>query len=649
MKKICAWNHLRLFFYVAAAALFSTLLAVSSLSSPLELEGAIQTANLNITKGTDIGTLEVGADGRYAVYMTENVTHDATIYRSAVFEEDGPHVVAENAIFVPPTHVSNYYLYTEIVGDLRKLYAISTSSGVSLPLSEEGVDVPKDSFGFYGERAQIAPNNRQIAYLGNDESIDQYSLFTAEIDGDAVTSIRKLPGIRFYPAAEYSYLKISPDSQQVMVYASPGPDNHQIQEEVFLAPLAGGEAKIIYQESEGSTWHENIRMTFTPDGQYAVIFAETGPDLAGKLMVIDLNSGNTLLSLSNSFSPVRSHRWDYIFDNHSERCCDRYLLTPDGSQIIFRIADVETGLSQFYMLPISGGAPTKIGPPSKFLHDVKPSPDSQHLIIDDGRSTYSTSLESGETVNLNSQLSNIERYKFTPDGSQLILVGEGDSQPLGLYRMPASGGTPELLLASDFQNEYGEVVYSPNHRDDIDISSDGNLVLFLDIHLYTLSLIDGSVSQVSGLQPPTNDQRFWYLRYLFSPTDTVLFETNYNIQGVYQTNTSLFSAIQNKKPVITSQLYPFIKIDIPFSHQLVASDPEGGGVVITAPVKPDWLTFVDNGDGTALLSGTATVADAGSHTLQIDVTDNIGLVRSKTYTLVVDESFFQTYLPQLFE
>lgn len=213
--------------------------------------------------------------------------------------------------------------------------------------------------------------------------------------------------------------------------------------------------------------------------------------------------------------------------------------------------------------------------------------------------------------------------------------------------MSLPGGTPELLLASDFQNYFGETVYNPGDREDIHISSDGNRVLFFDNHLYTLSLIDGTVTQVSGLEPPSSNRSFFYYRYLFSPTDTILFETSYNIQE--SERPALFAAIQNKKPVITSQLYPFIEFDTSFSHQLVASDPEGGEVVITAPIKPDWITFVDNQDGTAILSGTATMAEAGQHPLQIDVTDDIGLVRSQTYILVVAESFYQTYMPLIAE
>ena len=57
-------------------------------------------------------------------------------------------------------------------------------------------------------------------------------------------------------------------------------------------------------------------------------------------------------------------------------------------------------------------------------------------------------------------------------------------------------------------------------------------------------------------------------------------------------------------------------------------------VSITASQTASWLTFTDNGDGTAILAGTPAESDTGSYAIMIDATDGITNV-SQSYTLTV--------------
>ncbi len=78
--------------------------------------------------------------------------------------------------------------------------------------------------------------------------------------------------------------------------------------------------------------------------------------------------------------------------------------------------------------------------------------------------------------------------------------------------------------------------------------------------------------------------------------------------------------------------------DVPYVYDIVASDPDVGDVItITAPTLPasGWLTFVDNGDGTATLSGTPDNDDVGDHEIILQVSDGTVNV-TQEFTVTVD-------------
>ncbi|MEX2494796.1 MAG: putative Ig domain-containing protein, partial [Woeseia sp.] len=60
---------------------------------------------------------------------------------------------------------------------------------------------------------------------------------------------------------------------------------------------------------------------------------------------------------------------------------------------------------------------------------------------------------------------------------------------------------------------------------------------------------------------------------------------------------------------------------VEYRYDITATDPNGDPLVITAPTLPDWLTFTDNGDGTAVLTGTPTENDLGEHDVRLEATD----------------------------
>ena len=73
-----------------------------------------------------------------------------------------------------------------------------------------------------------------------------------------------------------------------------------------------------------------------------------------------------------------------------------------------------------------------------------------------------------------------------------------------------------------------------------------------------------------------------------------------------------------------------------YTYNITTSDPDlGEKLVLTAQTKPPWLTLVDNGDGTGILSGTPTNAHVGNHSIELRVMDRDGLTDTQTFTITV--------------
>jgi len=71
-----------------------------------------------------------------------------------------------------------------------------------------------------------------------------------------------------------------------------------------------------------------------------------------------------------------------------------------------------------------------------------------------------------------------------------------------------------------------------------------------------------------------------------------------------------------------------------YSYTITTSDVDVESVTITAPTLPAWLTFVDNGDGTASLSGTPSNAEVGNHNVVLTVSDGT-LSSNQNFTITV--------------
>jgi hypothetical protein len=109
-----------------------------------------------------------------------------------------------------------------------------------------------------------------------------------------------------------------------------------------------------------------------------------------------------------------------------------------------------------------------------------------------------------------------------------------------------------------------------------------------------------------------------------------------------QTNHS-FTYVVNSNPSFTSTPIATGRANQAYSYNITVSDADlafGDQVSITtvAPV-PSWLTLTDNGNGTATLSGTPGISDAGTYTIVLEAEDIYhhmsGVTATQTVTISV--------------
>jgi len=91
------------------------------------------------------------------------------------------------------------------------------------------------------------------------------------------------------------------------------------------------------------------------------------------------------------------------------------------------------------------------------------------------------------------------------------------------------------------------------------------------------------------------------------------------------TTTHTVGFIVNSAPsFVSSPGTPTVVVGHPYSYDVVTTDPDlpyGDMLEVVAATKPAWLTLVDNGDGTATLSGTPTAGDVGLNHVELEAED----------------------------
>ena len=92
--------------------------------------------------------------------------------------------------------------------------------------------------------------------------------------------------------------------------------------------------------------------------------------------------------------------------------------------------------------------------------------------------------------------------------------------------------------------------------------------------------------------------------------------------------------LHNFPTVITSTADTLAKEDTVYTYNITTVDVDGEIPLITAPIKPSWLTLTDNGDGTAVLTGTPDDPQIGVHNVTIRANDG-SVDTDQSFTITV--------------
>lgn len=108
----------------------------------------------------------------------------------------------------------------------------------------------------------------------------------------------------------------------------------------------------------------------------------------------------------------------------------------------------------------------------------------------------------------------------------------------------------------------------------------------------------------------------------------------------------------NSAPEFTSMVVTDASENIAYTYNIVAVDADNDNLNFSAGSLPSWLNMIDNGDGTAVLSGTPLAANVGANSISISVSDGqVSTVQSFQITVAGENSggvagdlFFSEYV-----
>ena len=204
--------------------------------------------------------------------------------------------------------------------------------------------------------------------------------------------------------------------------------------------------------------------------------------------------------------------------------------------------------------------------------------------------------------------------------------------------------------------------------------SDVQQVVNVDDEAIGVLTIDGVVEEGATLTANTNlitdedDTNELSFTYQWQLSDTTNFDSNSNIAGATEANfiipsdqsyvdkyirlivistdsrggtTQLESEAQqianvNDLPIFTS--FPSLEANNrdEYIYNISVTDVDNSNVIIEANTIPSWLTLLDNGDKTAILSGFASASDEGDNIVILKATDTDGGITEQSFTINVE-------------
>jgi serine/threonine protein kinase/Tol biopolymer transport system component len=368
------------------------------------------------------------------------------------------------------------------------------------------------------ERITVSPDGRYIAYVVQEG--DLKSLWVRQVVTAA--AVRIIPpaevlftGLAFSPDGDYVYYSIQAKKSFTALYkisvlggdttkitenveypVTFSPDGVQMafvrREQLMIANVDGSSEKLLAKASEGNRW---TFLAWSPDGKFIVSSVFSAPNNNTHLVEVNVKDGSEKSIVSSPWLGISGISW-----------------LPDASGLIIAGRDLETKLSQLWMVTYPEGKLSKItndlnnykglsitadgqaivSIQQERLSNIWVSPDSsddnpaRRITFDkgkdegmsgiawtrDGRIVYTARVKGVQDLWIinrdgseNRQLTSNARSNFSPavspDNSYLVFVSDRSGSS-NIWRMDLDGGNPKLL--TDNSGLVGSPNFSPDGK-----------------------------------------------------------------------------------------------------------------------------------------------------------------------------------------
>ncbi len=390
-----------------------------------------------------------------------------------------------------------------------ELYSVELASGEVQKLSgiAEGGNVVE---------FQVSRDDRRVVYR-TAKTNGSVELFSVSVEGGESTRLNGPSADVGSIYTDRTSFLISPDSSQVVYLADRGADDVV---ELFSVPIEGGVATRLNRDlvSGGDVFDFKI----SSDSRHVVYRGDQDRDVVLELYRVPL-TGGTITRLNEEFT------------GPGGIAVGDYEISPDNNYVIYNSNHLDRRTYRLYGVPMTGGAVTPLSSQRVSLEDAQFSPDSSHVVYQQGQDLYSFPVSGGEPLQLDT-LGALRSFQVSPDSRHVVFVEDRGgvptllSTPLGrreltnlsgespaagfrispdglhvlyvgyqvsgrrnqLYRVPIGGG--DLTRLSDSEHDV---------EPEIQLTPDGGHVVYLADHvsLYSVPVAGGSPTELSDPVP----------------------------------------------------------------------------------------------------------------------------------------------------
>jgi dipeptidyl aminopeptidase/acylaminoacyl peptidase len=490
-------------------------------------------------------------------------------------------------------------------GTVRSFSLSSNGNQVVFTALKEGLS----SFELYSVPTGGGPTTKLNGPLLPSQDVFDF-LISPDQDTDTISELfsvsilggpnTKLNGLMAGDVAQLDY-KISPDSSRVVYRADQ--DTLGIFE-LYSVPLAGGGVTKLNPplvlEGDIAPDFPGVNFLISPDGSRVVYRADQETDGVIELYNVPIIGGAGVKLNTPNIGNVAN-----------------FLITPDGNFIVYLVGNP---FGNLFSVPIMGGASTQINGAGGGAGPVQISPDSSRVIYNadtNANSTfelYSVSLSGGPVVKLGSPSIPHPFFvvsQISPDSSRVVFHTD---QTIGnvfeLYSIPIAGGPTTKLNGPLFPNGDVGTVF--------DISPDGNRVIYTAhqdtnaIELYSVSILGGTTTKLNGpLVSGGNVSSLSPISLVHPSGGPIIYEADQDTNDVRELYITL------NPPIITSPTNVITTVGTNFNYTITADN--GPIIGYGASNLPAWASLNSN-----LISGVPNIVGTNFITLSATNVDGVG-------------------------